>query len=146
MSRMKGPPVQNLRNFTKRLQQVPRVAAIEMAKRAAPIISGYAQATFDAGQDVYGAARRLGVHGNALSLKKKNDAARASLLFTSDGGTKIRAVLARAYVKFLIGKYKILPIGNAALPMRWQLALNTLAAEVLARIIGVEPGSLRRAA
>ncbi len=146
MSRVKGPPTNNLRLFNKRLQTVPRVAAIEMAKRAAPIISRMAQRSFDAGLDVYDSPRRLGRHGNALRLRKKNDAARASLVFTSDGGTKIRAVLARPYVKYLIGKYKILPIGNAALPPRWQFALNTLFSEVLARIFGGNAAEYRRAA
>ena len=145
MSRVKGPPTNNLRQYNKRLQTFPRVAAIDMAKRAVPIISRMAQGSFDAGLDVYDAARRLGVHGNALSLVDTGKA-RASLLFTSDGGTKIRAVLAARWVKYIIGKYKILPIGNAALPAKWQLALNTLAAEVLAAIFGGTAKDYRRAA
>lgn len=145
MSRVKGPPTQNLRNFNKKLWAVPRVAAIEVARRAAPAISRLALRSFDAGLDVYDATRRLGRHGNTLSLVRTGDA-RGSLVFTSDGGTRIRAVLSRPYVRFLIGKYKILPIGNAALPPRWQLTINTIFAEVLGRAFGVEPSSLRRAA
>ena len=145
MSRVKGPPTNNLRRINKRLREIPRVSAIEIARRAAPMISRYALASFNAGLNVYDAPRKLGHRGNALSLVDTG-AARSSLLFTSDGGTKIRAVLAKPWVKYIIGKYKILPIGNAAMPMRWQLALNTLVAEVLGRALGVEPAQLRRAA
>jgi hypothetical protein len=145
MSRVKGPPTENLRRFNKRLTELPRTVAVEAARRAAPVISRYARASFDSGRTVYDSLRPLGSHGNALSLVKTGKA-RASLLFTSDGGSKIRAVLSAPYVKYLIGKFKILPIGNAAMPMRWRLALATLVAEIIGRAVGVEPAQLRRAA
>jgi hypothetical protein len=145
MSRVKGPPTENLRRFNNRLADLPRVLAVEAARRAAPIISRYARASFDSGKTAYDSPRPLGSHGNMLSLVQSG-ATRAALQFTSDGGSKIRAVLGTRYAKFLIGKFKILPIGNAAMPMRWRLALNTLVAEIIGRAVGVEPAQLRRAA
>lgn len=145
MSRVKGPPTQKLRNFSKKLRAVPRVAAIDVARRAAPAISRLAPRSFNAGLDVYDAPRRLGRRGNALSLVRTGDA-RGSLQFASDGGARIRAVLSRPYVRYLIRKYKILPIGNAAMPVRWQLTINTIFAEVLGRALGIEPTALRRVA
>ena len=129
MSRVRGPSTggRNLRGLNRRLldidQDKGRRVAIRVAMRAATEITRLAGAAFDAGLNVYLDRRRLGVQGNTLSLVKRDGAARASLVFTNDGGTRIRAALAARYVKYLIGKYKILPIGNAAMPDHWLAAL-----------------------
>lgn len=131
MSRVRGP-VGNLRNLNKALRALPRRAAIEIARVAAPEITGLMRASFDAGQTVFGDARPLGSHGNVLSLVKTGDA-RRSLLFTSDGGTKIRASLPMKYAKYLIGKYRIMPNGNQAMPLRWRSAI----ADITRRVLGL---------
>lgn len=114
-----------LRNLNKRLTQMPKMLAQQVAREAAQEITALAQASYDSGQTVYGDARPRGVHGNELSLVETGFT-RAALRFVSDGGTKIRAALGRPYARFLIGKYRILPIGNAALPFAWAARLKAL--------------------
>lgn len=109
---------QNLRRFNQSLQKMPTQVAQEVAKRGASAITTRAQATFDSGRNVYGDPFPDGV-----DCYDSGDT-RSFLKFTSDGGTKIRASLGTSYAKYLIGKYQILPIGNAQLPVAW---LNVLA-------------------
>lgn len=103
------------------------VIAQRVAARAAGAITSLAQASFASGETVYGDARPEGKRG-ALTLVRSGFT-RDSLRFASDGGTKIRAVLGQPYVKYLIGKYVILPIGNAALPFAWSSRLRVLVRE-----------------
>jgi hypothetical protein len=107
--------------------EVAQKAAAEIADE----ITRQARASFDGGQTVYGDARPTGVHG-PLSLVKTGTT-RDSLRFSSDGGTKVRAVLGNPYMKYLIGKYVILPIGNAALPFSWLTAIRSIFAKYAAR-------------
>lgn len=131
----------NLRRFNKELLTMTQTIANKVAARAASVIGAKARASFDARQTVYGDARPSGKHG-ALSLVKTG-AARGSLDFTADGGSKIRATLAHEYVKYLIGKYVILPIGNAQLPFQWLMALRLIKAEECSK---ASPKALPRAA
>ncbi|HEU4431453.1 MAG TPA: hypothetical protein VFT98_22020 [Myxococcota bacterium] len=124
----------NLRRLNKSLAQLPTVLGQQVARKAAAEITGLAQASFAAGQTVYGDERPTGKAGNALSLVETGFT-RDNLRFVSDGGTKIRASLGRRYVKYLIGKYVILPIGNAALPFAWSSRLRALVHETIARAL-----------
>ncbi len=73
-----------------------------------------------------GGAKRRG--GGALSLVQTG-ATRARVVFVANG-TIVRCVLGTKYARYLIGKYGILPNGNAAIPVEWQdtLQLNVNAA------------------
>jgi hypothetical protein len=126
---------------------MPRVAAIEIAKRAAPALTRIMLQSFDAGQTVFGAARPLGTQGNILSLVVTGKA-RAWLHFNNDGGSRIRAVLPIPYGKYLVGKYTIMPIGNQGMPIKWRMTLDTLAAEVLGKLSpsAVEVGATQKRA
>lgn len=109
----------NLLRLNRRLTTITTEKAAIVARRCAAEITERAQASYDSGQTVYGDARPTGVNGDALTLVRTGDT-RNLIRFTSDGGTKIRCSLGGLkYAKYLIGKYKILPIGNAALPWRW---------------------------
>lgn len=115
----------NLRLLNRQLAAMPKVLAQKVAAQAAGEITALAQASYDGGRTVYGDPRPAGVKGNALSLVESGFT-RGALRFVSDGGTKIRASLGRRYAKYLIGKYVILPIGNAALPFAWLSRLRTI--------------------
>ena len=132
MSGVKGN-IGSLRAFRKKLLTVSRVAAIKIAKKAAPAVTGEATGSYDSGQTVHGDPRPLGVEGNALSLVLSGTT-RGAMKFVSDGGTKIRAVLGTKYAKFLIGKYGILPTG--ALPTSWQKRLAKVSEAELDRHMG----------
>ena len=118
----------SMRAFAKKLRTVSRVAAVQIAKKAAPEVTGELTGDFDAGQTAYGTPRPLGVNGNPLSLVASG-ATRGDLGFKSDGGTKLRAVLPTKYAKYLIGKYGILPVGG--LPTAWSKLLAKTANSVI---------------
>lgn len=125
----KGTP--SLRNFVnKRLAGMKQELANTIAPKVAQQITARARASFAAGQTVYGDARPTGVAGNKLSLVKSG-LAQGSLQFTAVGSV-VRAVLSASYVKYLIGKYKILPIGNAALPFQWLIDIRKIVREAVA--------------
>lgn len=141
MSSVRGS-TRNLREIGRELSELPLSAAIETAQAAAGEITGQAGATYDAGQNVYGGPRPLGVRGNPLSLKRSG-AVRGDMRFVSDGGTKIRAVLGERYAKYLVGKYRILPIGASALPTAWLSGIDRIAREQLDRLWSRVAGGLR---
>lgn len=114
----------NLRRVSQELRRMPVTVARRVAARAAPAISSLAHASYDGGTNVYGDPRPAGKHG-PLSLVRTGWT-RDNLRFVSDGGTKIRASLGRRYVRYLIGKYVILPIGKAALPVAWFSRIRTI--------------------
>jgi hypothetical protein len=122
MSRAK---TKNLRWLAKRLRSLEgsrgREVAVLAAREIAPAVSSLARSEFDGGSDVYGSARRLGKHGNKLSLRKSG-AAYDSLTFAAFG-TRIRSQLAADHVKYIIGKYVILPRGNERMPDSWLSAI-----------------------
>jgi hypothetical protein len=125
----KSTGTENLKRLNKRLQKLTsekgQEIANEVAKRAASVITSYSQASYDGGTTVYGDARPTGKHGNLLSLVYSGDT-RSMIRFVSDGGSKIRASLGKDYMKYLIGKYRILPIGNAQLPFKWLGAIRLI--------------------
>ena len=117
----------NLREFNNRLAAFSKTFAIRVAAKVAPAITALAVAAYQSGTTVYGDARPMGKRGK-LSLYRSG-LAFGTTRFTSDGGSKIRAVLSAPYVKYLIGKYKILPSGNQALPWTWLLAIRKIVNE-----------------
>ncbi len=132
MSGVRGS-TSTLRKLSKTLRSISAVAAVKIAKKAAPPLTGEFAGDFDAGLTAHGDPRPLGVEGNALSLVQSGDT-RRDIKFTSDGGTKIRAVLGTKYAKYLIGKYGILPSGT--LPTEWQKLLAKVSEAELDRLMG----------
>ncbi len=109
------------------MRALPRAIQFEAAKAVAPVATELAQAAFNAGQTVYGDARPAGVDGNALTLVQSGDARRA-LRFVADG-TAVRCDLSAApHLRFLIGKYKVLP--NNKIPFAWRRRISEVVQEV----------------
>lgn len=130
MGTVRQLPNASLRDFKARLQRMPVEVATEIARQAAPILTAMARASWDRGDNVYGDARPPGVDGNPLSLVATGDTKR-TLSFKANGRI-IRAELGPKYAKYLIGKYKILPIGDrTAMPLAWRRALDELAREII---------------
>lgn len=115
-----------LKQLGSRLTQLPKTVQAEVARQGAPVVTALAQGAFDAGQTVYGDPRPQGVDGGPLSLVKSGSV-RGSLNFVATG-TQMRCQLGPKHMRFLIGKYKILP--NNALPFRWRAALNDVTKRV----------------
>lgn len=107
---------------------MPLSLAHEVAFRAAPVLTTAAAASFDAGRTVYGDARNQGVKGGALTLVRSGDT-RRTVKFVSNGRI-VRCVLGTPYAKYLIGRYGILPNGNAAMPHAWRTSLDGIVAGI----------------
>lgn len=118
MSGLRGN-VENLRRLRSKLRKLPKVIAQNVASAVAPTITTKARGAYQGGQTVYGDPRPLGVDGNALTLHKTGRTLGA-LSFIAIG-TIVRARLGTRYARYLIGKYRILPMGR--LPISWSRAI-----------------------
>jgi hypothetical protein len=128
MSGLRGNP-QRLAELARKLKAIPVRVAQDVAARVAPTITGKAQAAFAAGQTVYGDARPTGVRGNVLDLFETG--ATASRLKFVAVGTVVRCVLPTRHAKYLIGKYRILPMGR--LPVSWSQAIGETTRDEIAK-------------
>lgn len=131
MSGLVGNP-KTLRELNKKLQKLPKRLAQDVAARVAPVITGKAQSAYASGKSVYDEPRPAGVNGNALDLVITGDA-QEGVKFNAVG-TIVRAVLPVPYAKFLVGKYKILPVGG--LPFAWSKAIADEANAEISKQIG----------
>jgi hypothetical protein len=114
--------ISSIKKLKASLRSLPLSVAHDVAKRASPAMTSLTLEAFDGGRSVYGEARPAGVDGKPLDLVRSG-ATRAGLRFTSNG-TVVRCVLGQNYVRYLIGKYGILP--NGALPVAWSRKLGEL--------------------
>ncbi len=124
MTALKGN-VNDLRKLGSRLQKFPTSVAHNVAQQSAPTLTALSQRAYDSGQTVYGDARPDGTGGQALDLVQTG-LTKATLRFTAVG-TIVRCVLGTRYAKYLIGKYRILPMG--AMPTAWSRKLADIVAE-----------------
>ena len=122
---------QALAPLKKMLRDLPITLAAEIAAAVAPGITTFAQAAYDSGVTVYGDPRPTSnVDGSPLELKLSGST-RGQMRFVSTGRI-VRCVLGPPYAKYLIGKYGILPNGNA--PTVWNDAIRKIAiARMIAR-------------
>lgn len=115
-----------LQALKQNLRALPTTVAASVAERAAPAMTGLTQEAFASGQSVYGDARPAStVDGHALTLHKSGRA-QTGLRFVSVG-TIVRCVFSERYVRYLIGKYGVLP--NGGLPSKWRERLGQLVSE-----------------
>lgn len=122
----------SIRDFKDRLRRLPLSVSHEIAQQAAPLLTAFAQQAFDTGVNVYGDARPEGKDGRELTLVDTGKT-RDTLKFEVNG-TIIRCHLGPRYAKYLIGKYKILPVGDrTAMPVNWRRALDELVRTAQAR-------------
>jgi hypothetical protein len=114
-----------LNRLKQNLRALPVSLAHDVARRAAPAMTGLATGAYNSGRTVYDAPRPLGVEGNRLSLHRTG-ATEGTLRFVANGRI-VRCVLGTRYAKYLIGKYGVLPMGR--IPARWQARLVDLVSE-----------------
>ncbi len=129
MSKVKQMRGGSMRDVKGRIAKLGVVAARRVAETATPMLTSAVRSDFDAGRTVYGAPRPVGRRG-PLSLVRTG-ATRATLGFSAQG-TTMRAVLSTRWAKYLIGKYRILPIGDrTAIPAKWKRAIDAIVSDVL---------------
>jgi hypothetical protein len=112
-----------LRQLKSQLKRFPVTLAESVGKKAAPGLTGLTQTAFNSQRNVYGDARPTStVTGAPLTLRASGKTA-TGLRFVSIGRV-VKSVLPEPYMRFLIGKYGILP--NGPLPAGWRAYLNGL--------------------
>ncbi len=115
----------SIRDFKQRLMKLPLSLAHDIAQQAAPLLTQYAQDANARRENVYGDAYPIGADGTQLDLVHTGDT-RRTLRFVVNG-TIVRCQLGPRYSKYLIGKFKILPIGDrTSMPANWIRALDEL--------------------
>lgn len=127
---LRGNP-RKLRDLRRSLREIPVVTAQRVAARVAPELTALAGEAYDSGRTVYGDPRRESVEGGALDLVESGKT-RERVAFAATG-TQVRAVLGTRYARFLIGKYRILPIRN--LPAEWSHRIGGAARDEIAKAV-----------
>jgi hypothetical protein len=114
--------VNDLKKLGQRLNKFPVTLVHNVAQKTAPKLTANATASFNSGLTVYGDARPKGSDGQPLTLRQTG-ATEATLRFTAVG-TIVRCVLGTPYARYLIGKYKVLPMGG--MPTTWSKQINEI--------------------
>jgi hypothetical protein len=112
----------SLAKIAKSLRALPLRLGQDVAREAAPELTGLAQASYNAQETVYGDARPQGKDG-PLTLHKTGKL-QSGVKFTAIG-TIVRAVLTVPYARYNI-KYGILPRGGSIMPTAWSEAIADL--------------------
>lgn len=133
MSGLKGD-LSSLKNFTAKLQELPRVLAQKVAAAAAPALTEAARATFDAGEDAFGVNWTPGSEGQRVTLRKSGDL--ASYIKYVATGTKLRIALGVRYAKYQIGRRPIFPKQGDPLPAAYQRVLEKVAIDTIRAELG----------
>lgn len=122
--------VRTISDLKRNLRALPLSMAHDVAKRSAPALTEEVQGAFDSGRNVYGESRPESVDGGPLSLVKTGATKR--LLRFRATGRLVGAVLGTTYARFLIGKYRILPMGG--MPAEWSRRLSGIVAKAQVRL------------
>jgi hypothetical protein len=103
------------------IRGAPLTIAHEVARQASPMLTGETRAAFASGAGVYGDPRPMSKMTGAPLTLVKTGLTRDLLRFAT-AGTIVRCVLAKNYMRYLIGKYTVLP--NGAMPVTWKRKLD----------------------
>lgn len=134
---MKPLDVSSLRKFEASLRTLPKKLAIDIAERAAPILSAFSRDTFESGQDPYGVPWAPSVTGAKVDLHVSG-ALRKFIRFVAIG-TKLRVSLGVPYAKYQIGKRPVYP-RPGVLPKKYADALATSTREAIEQHLAFRGG------
>lgn len=122
----------SFRGLRQELGALPITVSQAIAQRAAPELTRRARAAYLSGKTAYGDDRPEGVDGAALTLMRTGATFR-TLRFVQSG-TIVRCALGTRYAKYLIGKYRVLPVGDlTAMPAAWARAIDQIVADEVSR-------------
>ncbi len=124
--------IASLTQFQQDLRRLPTTVAIEVAAKAAPVLTALVHETFNASEDAYGGLWAPGFDGRKVTLRKSGGLY-ANVAYTAVG-TKIRLRLGVKYARFQVGKRPVAPRGG--LPVAYSQALARLTVEAVKRSLG----------
>ena len=113
-TKLKRGGVKDLRRIAANLGKLPKTIGQRVAADVSKDFSAATAAAYASGTTPYGDARPLGKHG-PVTLKRTGKT-EASLRFEAIG-TTIRASFRTGWARFLVGRFRILPMGG--LPVAW---------------------------
>lgn len=117
--------VRSVQGLKRKLAELPKTMAAEVAKRITPEMTKLARGSFSAGQNVYGEPRKTSkIDGGPLDLYATGRVF-DGLQFKAIG-TITRCVLGPKYAKYVVGRYKTLP--NGPLPFLWSRKIGDVIA------------------
>jgi hypothetical protein len=115
--------------FRAKVRALPLTLRAEVAKAGEVAITALLRDDFAAERTAYGTQRPLSVHSDKLSIVKSG-ATKRDLKFVAIGSI-LRVHLGQRYDRYLIGKYKVLPIST--IPAKWQEALMRVVDDAVKR-------------
>jgi hypothetical protein len=114
--------VNDLKKLGSRLNKFPTTVVASVASKTAPKLTTNANTAFGSGRTVYGQPRPPSASGGPLTLRRTG-ATEATLRFVAIG-TIVRCVLGTPYAKYLIGNYRVLPMGR--MPVSWSKDISNI--------------------
>jgi len=118
----------SLRELKGVIAVMPITVAQEVATEGAKEMNVLLRAAFMARETVYGDSRASTKHAAGKDLSLLDTTATFRTLRFVQEGTVLRCALGTKYAKYLIGKYKILPIGDRTeIPVKWTRVLDEIA-------------------
>lgn len=128
--------VSSLHKFSQKLRELPRTVAKDVAFDAAPVITQFANESFERSEDPYGAPWAPGADGKKVTLRKTGKLKR--FIHYVAIGTKLRVALGVKYAKYQIGKRPVYPKQGAPLPKKYSNALAEIVQRYGKFFLGVE--------
>lgn len=123
-----------LSRFEAALRRLPRVLAQQVAAAAAPEITKFAKASFDASADPFGAPWDPGVEGQRITLRK-GGALEKQIRYVAIG-TRLRVALGVPYAKYQIGRRPVFPRAGLVLPIDYVRTLEQFIARTSTDVLG----------
>ena len=124
----------SLAKFSRALKDMRKGVAIDIAARAAPVITEFAKESFAKSEDPYGAAWLPSVDGDTVTLQDTGSL-RDQIHYVAIG-TLLRVKLGVKHAKYQIGKRPVYPKQGGLLPKKYTDALDKIVAdEIEGRIL-----------
>ena len=121
----------SIRELGEKLRKLQFWAGREAARAVAPVLTRMADESFDKQRDPWGVAWDPSEDGHIVTLKKTGTL-RSFIRYVAIG-TILRVSVGTDYAKYQIGRRKVFPAQNAALPAGYSEALAEAANEVIAK-------------
>ena len=117
----------SLSKFSSALKNMRKGVAIDIAARAAPVITEFAKESFANSEDPYGVPWQPSVDGDTVTLQKTGRL-RDKIHYVAHG-TILRVKLSVDHAKYQIGKRPVYPRQGGLLPKKYTDALDKIVEE-----------------
>lgn len=117
----------SLARMTSTLRALPKVLAQQIATKAAPALSEFANESFESSRTPYGVPWLPKVDGDRATLDKTGALKR--FVYYVAIGTKLRVALGVPYAKYQIGKRPLFPRQGGLLPAKYSAKLQQITQE-----------------